>query len=306
MKCIPFLAFCLCLSCTAHSQKKAAVAFRSDAAQSKIDVLIDGQLFTSYLYDSERKKPVLWPIVSAGGNDITRSYPLKQKAGERVDHPHHVGMWLNYGDVNGLDFWNNSDAVKPERLAHYGTIRHQQIEQIKGGKGTGTLAVTAHWNDHSGKTLLTEQTKYSFSAKASVRIIDRTTTLTAQADTVHFTDNKEGMFGMRAARELELPSEGKVKLSDADGKVQEVDNPDNSKVKGDYLSSEGITGGEVWGTRAKWMKLHGEIDGEKVAVVIYDHPKNTGYPTYWHARSYGLFGHTYSNGSFRPRPAINI
>jgi hypothetical protein len=37
------------------------------------------------------------------------------------------------------------------------------------------------------------------------------------------------------------------------------------------------------------MKLYGEINGEKVAIVIFDHPANAGYPTYWHARGYGLF-----------------
>ncbi len=37
------------------------------------------------------------------------------------------------------------------------------------------------------------------------------------------------------------------------------------------------------------MKLSSEIKGEQVALVIIDHPSNVGYPTYWHARGYGLF-----------------
>ena len=37
------------------------------------------------------------------------------------------------------------------------------------------------------------------------------------------------------------------------------------------------------------MKLASEINGEQVALVIIDHPSNPGYPTYWHARGYGLF-----------------
>jgi hypothetical protein len=37
------------------------------------------------------------------------------------------------------------------------------------------------------------------------------------------------------------------------------------------------------------MKLASEIKGESVALVIIDHPDNAGYPTYWHARDYGLF-----------------
>jgi hypothetical protein len=37
------------------------------------------------------------------------------------------------------------------------------------------------------------------------------------------------------------------------------------------------------------MKLDGNIGDEKISVVICDHPENPNYPTYWHARGYGLF-----------------
>ena len=56
-----------------------------------------------------------------------------------------------------------------------------------------------------------------------------------------------------------------------------------------YLSSEGLKGDAVWGTRARWMLLSGTVDTEPVTVVMLDHPDNPGFPTYWHARGYGLF-----------------
>jgi hypothetical protein len=31
------------------------------------------------------------------------------------------------------------------------------------------------------------------------------------------------------------------------------------------------------------------VDGESVTIAILDNPKNPGFPTYWHARGYGLF-----------------
>ncbi|MEJ7713654.1 MAG: DUF6807 family protein [Pyrinomonadaceae bacterium] len=31
------------------------------------------------------------------------------------------------------------------------------------------------------------------------------------------------------------------------------------------------------------------IKNEPVTMAILDHPQNVGYPTYWHARGYGLF-----------------
>ena len=35
--------------------------------------------------------------------------------------------------------------------------------------------------------------------------------------------------------------------------------------------------------------LSGAVDGEPVTILMLDHPKNPGFPTYWHARGYGLF-----------------
>lgn len=264
------------------------VKLESKPNENKVDVYIGNDLFTSYIYPETIKKPVLWPVVTAGGNEITRQYPLKNKAGERVDHPHHVGVWFNYGDVNGLDFWNNSDAISSEKADKYGTIYHEKIEKVESGKKEGELVTTASWKDNAGKTLLNEQSEFTFAVDGDTRIIDRCTYLKANGQ-VKVTDNKEGMFAIRVTRELELPATGKLKLVDSHGNVTEVDAAEGNVATGNYLSSEGVTGSEVWATRARWMKLSGVVNGEQVAVVIFDHPGNPGYPTYWHARGYGLF-----------------
>lgn len=257
--------------------------------EKKVDVLIDGQLFTSYIYPETIKKPVLWPVISPGGNALTRSFPLGKKEGERTDHPHHVGIWLNYGDVNGLDFWNNSDAIPPEKRDGYGTIYHRSVEKAESGKGKATLSAVSEWVSPSNEVLLTDNTTFNFSVSGGHRIIDRETRLTAMVDTVLFKDNKEGVFAIRVARELELPSDQPVTLTDAHGVETTVKEMDNTNVTGNYHSSEGIEGEDVWGTRGRWMKLNGTINNEQVTLVIIDHPGNVGYPTYWHARGYGLF-----------------
>ena len=97
------------------------------------------------------------------------------------------------------------------------------------------------------------------------------------------------MFGIRVARQLELPSKEDVVLTDAQGNPTKVKKMSNESVSGTYRSSEGVTGDAVWSTRAKWMDLYGKIGDEKISVVICDHPDNISYPTYWHARGYGLF-----------------
>jgi len=265
------------------------VDLQANDAEKKVDVMVDGKLFTSYIYPDNVKKPVLWPVISPAGNMLTRSFPMINKEGDRSDHPHHVGVWLNYGDVNGLDFWNNSEAIAPEKRDRYGTIYHRSIEKAESGKGEALLGTTADWKSPDNTIMLEEQTSFKFIALENMRIIDRTTTLKAVVDEVKFTDNKEGMFAIRVAREMELPSEKPTNLVDSHGVVTKVEKMDNTFVKGDYRSAEGVEGKEVWGTRCRWMKLSSEIKGEPIALVIIDHPSNIGYPTYWHARDYGLF-----------------
>lgn len=260
--------------------------------QTSVDVSIGGKPFTSYFFPGQDvlKKAVLFPLISAKGTTITRGYPMAPRAGERVDHPHHVGMWLNYEDVNGFDYWNNSTNIIASLQNHkMGTIVHTSI--VKQEAKSGTLVVSADWidNDGKGQKVLQEKTTYVFSGTADSRTVDRITTLTALADHVLFKDVKDGMFAIRVARQLEIPSNKPDVFTDAHGVETKVPVMDNSGVNGDYWSSEGVKGEAVWSTRAKWLNLHGEMDNHSISVTIFDHPSNVSYPSYWHARGYGLF-----------------
>jgi hypothetical protein len=286
-KYITFSIVSLCLTTNLWAQKQ--VAFVQNEKEQKVDVMVDGKFFTAYLYGDKIDKPVLFPLVSASGITVTRGFPLATRANERTDHPHHIGIWFNYGDVNGLDFWNNSDAIKAEDKPKYGSIRHQKIVSVKPGKQDGELEVSSNWLDINGKILLKEITTFRFSGDANNRTIDRATTLTAQQEKVNFKDNKEGVLGIRVARELEMPSQKAEIFTDAQGLATKVAVLNNEGITGDFLTSKGITGNEVWGTRGNWCTMFGKKNGEAVAISIVDHPNNPGYPTYWHARGYGLF-----------------
>ncbi|MBX2873574.1 MAG: PmoA family protein [Saprospiraceae bacterium] len=267
----------------------SSIQLKSVPEEQKVDVLIDGQLFTAYRYPDEIAKPILYPILTTKGVPLTRGFPIDPQAGERVDHPHQVGHWLNYGNVNGLDFWNNKGKVPAERRHKYGRIVHKSIESLKQGKQGAQLQVATQWKDLNGNILLEESTSFHFFLRNQIRVIERVTTLTAKDTSVSFRDNKEGMFGIRVARALEFPSEKPLLLAGEAGIPNAAKIMDNEGVNGNYLSSSGQTGRGVWGTRAHWMKLHGVVAGEESSLVILDHPDNPGYPTYWHARDYGLF-----------------
>jgi len=262
-----------------------------DDAKQRVDVFVDGQPFTAYIYPAAGKKPVLFPIRSAKGTPVTRGFPLEPRPGERVDHPHHIGLWFNYGDVNGTDFWNNSDAVKPEERPKFGTIVHKAVMAVRSGADRGELEADMDWvlADGKGPVILKEHTLFVFRGGPAWRSVDRITRLQAQGERVALTDNKEGVLGLRVARQLEIPAKGPGVFTDASGRATKVPAMDNTGVNGDYLTSEGKTGDAVWGTRGRWCTLSAKIGDEPVTIAILDHPGNPGFPTYWHARGYGLF-----------------
>lgn len=262
--------------------------FKDDPGQKKTGLLYNGKLLTAYCYFDSTEKPVLFPLRTLKGTTVTRGWPVAPRTGERTDHPHHVGLWFNYESVNGLDFWNNSDAIPEDKKHLYGSIRHQRILARKTSEKGAILITYSHWVDENGNILLGEETEFYFTVNGQSFIIDRKSTLEAKTR-VEFKDVKDGMLGLRVARELEMPSTQEDRFVDSHGNIITVAANNPVDATGMYVNREGEKGDECWGKRSAWTYLRGEKDGERIMIVMIDHPENIGYPTYWHARGYGLF-----------------
>jgi hypothetical protein len=58
----------------------------------------------------------------------------------------------------------------------------------------------------------------------------------------------------------------------------------------------------VYGKRAEWVLLNGQIGAEPLTVALFDFPQNLGHPAYWNTKGSGLFAINpmgqlvYSNG----------
>jgi hypothetical protein len=279
------------LLCLAISPVYAQEGFEliDNPRQSKVEVRYDGKLLTAYCYFDSTEKPILFPIKTVSGITITRGYPIAPRAGERTDHPHQVGLWMNYESVNGIDFWNNSFAIPADKKSNYGSIRHQKILSLVNKGDRAVLETLSHWVDQGGTVLMAEKTRFIFTKAENDFIIDRIATLEAKASELLFKDVKDGMLAIRVARQLEMPSSQEDKFVDAHGNITAVSKLDNEGVTGAYLNQQGLRGDAVWGKRSRWVCLQGKKDGEAISLEIIDHPTNVGYPTYWHARGYGLF-----------------
>jgi hypothetical protein len=301
------------LGSTFAAQANAAkgVQVVTNEATHRVDVTIDGQPFTSYLWDTNQRKPVLYPLVAPDGTTVTRGFPFQTLPGERVDHPHHAGLWFNYGNANNFDFWNNSDAIKPADRPKYGSIRHDRIVSATSGTTSGELTTESTWTTAAGDDILKQTTHYTFTntkiGGQPIRTIDMTVTLSALAKVV-FHDDKEGVLGIRVAHFLESPTEKGGIFLDANGVPTQVKAADPAGATGVYHTSEGKVGDAVWSTRGRWCYLTGTANDHTETIGIIDHPGNPGYPTYWHARGYGLFAaNPLGQTIFDPKqPALNF
>ena len=161
----------------------------------------------------------------------------------------------------------------------------------KSGADRGELVVESVWITGENKQILNQTARYIFLRRDHARVIDEEITLKA-IDRAVFKDDKEGVLGMRVARWLESPEEKGGTFMDANGNPTQVDaapagaNP----ATGVYLTSEGAKGGAAWGNSRTLVHAHWQRSrtyGHNCHLL--DQPENPGYPTYWHARGYGLF-----------------
>ncbi|HTR29698.1 MAG TPA: PmoA family protein [Puia sp.] len=273
---------------TSAQSQPLSMQIVTDLPHHTVVITAGGIPFTTFLYPDTLEKPVLYPIYAPDGQLVTRGFPLQPRTGDPTDHPHHIGLWFNYENVNGLDFWNNSYAIPADKKGKYGWVRTDSVSARSDNPNEATLNYAARWTDQQKTTLLIEHTTYRFAATAHQRIIDRLTTLTAQTD-VHFPDAKDGLLGLRVTKELQIPTSIPGEFYDVNGKSTKVAGGNTPDINGNYLTSAGKTGDSAWGTRGSWCMMYGKKGADTLSVVIIDHPGNPGYPTYWHARGYGLF-----------------
>ncbi len=218
-------------------------------------VKIDGRLFTEYLTRSGNK-PVLWPIIGPTGKRMTRDYPMRHNPAERQDHPHHRSLWFTHGEVNGVDFWDERKQS---------TIKHLEFARLEGGKPAKIVTRNA-WLDPEGNKVCEDRRTLRFDTDGDARWIDFEIVLKASEGPVTFGDTKEGTFGVRVAETIRVDAGKGGKIVNSRGRVDKA----------------------AWGKRAAWIDCHGPIDGRTVGIAILNHPSSFRFPTYWHARTYGL------------------
>ena len=235
---------------------------KTDAA--RVDIYIGKSLFASYHYGIGVHKPIFHPLLSPKGHRLTRAYPMEFGIpDEHYDHWHHEGISFTYGNLNGVDFWSKLPGGRDRPGS--GRIRHTGFTRPEDGQ-KGVMETTSDWIAPSGKVLLKQDSRMTIEAGPGWGTLDLRFTLTAQEQRVTFNDTKEGMMAIRVAPELREDRTGR------------------------YLNAQGLELSKaVWGKKSSWVALRGSVQGEDLTLAIMNHPGSIEFPTFWHARGYGLF-----------------
>ncbi len=256
------------------SSEAAEAPAKIQATDTALEAYLGSDLFFTY-NDRDAAKPFLYPIYGPDNLLMVRNYPMKKVDNEETDHPHQKALWFTHGDVNGVDYWTESGKN--------GRILHQNFIQLQSGD-KGIIESLNYWVKPDGRTVqLKDQRKYEFFGDGEKRYLDLTVALTAIGEDAKLGDTKEGTFGIRIAESMRLKG---------------------GLNKGHIVNSEGHKEGAAWGKRAAWVDYYGPVQDHTVGIAILDHPENLRFPTWWHARDYGLFAaNPFGIHDFEPKTA---
>jgi hypothetical protein len=254
---------------TTASAGEAVVSL--EQRDDRVRVSVGDELLTEYVFDCFGR-PVLYPVIGPHGIAMTRHFPVKPDVpGESHDHPHHTSIWYTHSPVNGINFFD----TKPEM----GKCVHEKVLAMESGKPRGVLQTATRWVAPDGRVVLTDTRVLGFEVSNGARVIDWQITLRASHGDVVFGDSDHGGLALRMHQNLNLAARSGEKVT-ATGRAL-----NSEGVTAD--ASAGISGGPVWGKRARWIDYWGNVNGHTVGFAMFDHPSNLRHPTHWMARGYG-------------------
>ena len=250
----------------------AAAPVQLKRTGNQIDVLVDGQPFTTYHFSDMVAKPYMMPLRSAAGLVLTRSFPIGNSVTPSDQstpsfEPHQRGLYFAHGDIDGLNFWAEQAFAKyypgHSRQA-YGRMSLVDVDNMSSGPDIGTIRARFNLLSPSGRVIAEERQSFQFHGAKQARVIDCEFVISASHGPVTFGDTKEGTFAVRLGPELSAPHDHMINSSGAHGEPS------------------------IWGKRADWVAYSGTVSGKPVTIAVFESPRSFRHPTTWHARAYGL------------------
>jgi hypothetical protein len=224
--------------------------------EGRIDVLVDGTLFTSYRTPGDWKFPYFWPVNSPGtGESLTVE--------KGVNYPHHRSLYFACDKVGGGDYWQ--EGLERGRVVSSGTLILETGKRV-------VIKDSCDWVREDAPSPIHDHRRITITAPSPEKwLIEFEINLTFLIDT-HIEKSNHSLFAAEMSPDLSV--EGGGRIINSSGRINEE---------------------QTFGEKAEWCDYSGERKGVRQGLAILQHPQNPGYPWPFFTRNYGFFSPTPMN-----------
>jgi len=220
---------------------------------SKIDVLINNNLFTSYILSQDEKYPFFFPVNGPSNASVTSM--------RNANYPHHSSLFFGCDKVNGGNYWQEG--------LERGQIVSIRADVIESGNDKVIIENECIWRRPNANAPIKDIRKITITAPSKEMYqIDFDVTLEMLMDVIIEKTN-HSLFSGRMDSDLAVINGGTM------------------------INSNGEKGEkDTFGKKAAWIDFYGKRGDKQEGMAIMQHPSNEWYPAPWFTRDYGFFSPT--------------
>lgn len=220
---------------------------------SKIDILINNNLFTSYILSQDEKYPFFFPVNGPSNSTVTSM--------RNANYPHHSSLFFGCDKVNGGNYWQEG--------LERGQIIPVRADIIESGNEKVVIENECIWRRPNAISPIKDFRKITITAPTKeLYQIDFDITLEMLIDVVIEKTN-HSLFSGRMDADLAVINGGTM------------------------INSNGEKGEkDTFGKKAAWIDFYGKRGEKMEGMAILQHPSNEWYPAPWFTRDYGFFSPT--------------
>ena len=225
----------------------------AEKSHSKIDVLINKNLFTSYIFSEHEKYPFFFPVNGPSNSSVTSM--------RNGNYPHHSSLFFGCDKVNGGNYWQEG--------LERGQIISLRADIIESGNDKVVIEAENIWRRPNANSPIKDFRKITITAPSNDLFqIDFDITMEMLMD-VTIDKTNHSLFSGRMDADLAVTNGGTMVNANGD---------------------KGEKG--TFGKRSPWIDFYGKRGDKFEGMAIMQHPSNEWYPSPWFTRDYGFFSPT--------------
>lgn len=247
------LLFTACILTLFVGSANAQPALRAVKQGPKIDVLINNNLFTSYIFSNDEKYPCFFPVNGPSSASVTSM--------RNANYPHHSSLFFGCDMVNGGNYWQEG--------LDRGQIISLRADILQAEGDKVVIENECIWTRPGAEAPIKDIRRITITAQSKeIFQIDFDIVMEMLMDVTILRTN-HSLFSGRMDPDLAVTNGGTM------------------------VNAEGETGEKgTFGKASPWMDYHGPRMGKTEGMAIMQHPSNKWYPAPWFTRDYGFFSPT--------------